>query len=268
MAAASINHHREGSGPPLILIHGIGSRWQMWEPVIGELARVREVIAIDLPGFGASPRPVAPEPPPGPGTLARLVGEFLEDLDLGHDRPPHVAGNSLGGWIALSLAAQGRAASATALSPAGFHTQAEGIFLLASLRATLAATRAIAPRAERLTAHGWARRALFAQLVAHGERISPEDAAANIRGVAGATWFEETLDVLVRERFFAGGPLGVPVTIAWGEHDRLLLRRQARRAAREIPGARMLTLAGCGHVPTYDDPGQVARVLLAGSAAA
>ena len=47
-----LNHHRSGSGEPLLLIHGIGSRWQMWEPVIGALAAHHEVIAIDLPGFG------------------------------------------------------------------------------------------------------------------------------------------------------------------------------------------------------------------------
>jgi len=55
------------------------------------------------------------------------------------------------------------------------------------------------------------------------------------------------------------------VTIAWGTKDRLLLPRQARRAARSIPGARLVMLSGCGHVPTYDDPEQVARVLLDGS---
>ena len=67
---------------------------------------------------------------------------------------------------------------------------------------------------------------------------------------------------------FAGGErIAVPVTIAWGAKDRLLLPRQARRAARAIPRARIVLLEGCGHVPTYDDPEQVARVLLEGSAA-
>ena len=53
-----------------------------------------------------------------------------------------------------------------------------------------------------------------------------------------------------------------PVTVAWGEQDRLLLPRQAERARRALPRARHIRLAGCGHVPTWDDPEQVARAIL------
>ena len=65
--------------------------------------------------------------------------------------------------------------------------------------------------------------------------------------------------------FHGGAGISVPVTVAWGEKDRVLFPRQAVRAAREIPTARMIGLTGCGHVPTYDDPPQVARVLLEGA---
>jgi pimeloyl-ACP methyl ester carboxylesterase len=54
---ASLNHYRGGEGEPLVLIHGIGSRWQMWEPVLEGLVAHRDVIALDLPGFGVSPMP-------------------------------------------------------------------------------------------------------------------------------------------------------------------------------------------------------------------
>ena len=67
-----LNHHRAGSGEPLVLIHGIGSRWQMWEPVLDRLTPHREVIAIDLPGFGASPMPPAGTLA-GPESLTSLV---------------------------------------------------------------------------------------------------------------------------------------------------------------------------------------------------
>ena len=50
----TLAHVRRGSGPPLALIHGVGSQWQMWEPVLERLSREREVIALDLPGFGDS----------------------------------------------------------------------------------------------------------------------------------------------------------------------------------------------------------------------
>ena len=83
--------------------------------------------------------------------------------------------------------------------------------------------------------------------------------------MAGAPWFDEMLDAILSDHFTGGEQIGVPVTIAWGEKDRLLLPRQAPRAARAIPSARAVTLRGCGHAPTYDDPRQVARVLLDGS---
>jgi pimeloyl-ACP methyl ester carboxylesterase len=116
-----VNFDRRGSGTPLVLLHGIGHRWQAWEPVIDTLAEHHDVIAIDLPGFGQSPVPDAGMPAQMSGTVS-AVGDFFDSLDLDH---PHVAGNSLGGAIALELAAAGRVASATALSPAGFFTAAE-----------------------------------------------------------------------------------------------------------------------------------------------
>jgi pimeloyl-ACP methyl ester carboxylesterase len=97
--------------------------------------------------------------------------------------------------------------------------------------------------------------------------MSAEESAANMRAVAQAAWFDETLRAITSERFSGGQQIDVPVTIAWGEYDRLLLPRQARRAQRAIPSARVVMLRGCGHVPIPDDPEQVARVLLEGSTA-
>jgi pimeloyl-ACP methyl ester carboxylesterase len=263
-APPELNFHRGGRGEPLVLIHGIGSRWQVWLPVLERLEREREVIALDLPGFGLSSRPAAGTPA-GPASLARMLCAFFDAHGL--DRP-HVAGNSLGGWIALELARRGRARSVTALSPAGFHTQAEGIFLLASLKLARAAARLARPDVARLMASERSRRIALFQLIGRPQRVPPFDAAESLRALADAPWFDETLDAIVRERFHGGAPLPVPVTIAWGEHDRLLLRRQAARAVHEVPNARLLTLMGCGHVPTYDDPDAVAGVLLDGSARA
>jgi pimeloyl-ACP methyl ester carboxylesterase len=264
-APMELVHHRSGVGEPLVLIHGLGLRWQVWEPVLPRVTAEREVIALDLPGFGASLMP-PPGTPAGVASLTRLVGEFLDELGL--DRP-HLAGNSLGGWISLELAKQGRARSATGLSPAGFHTALEGRFQRTSLWLTARTAGVLARRADRLMKPKLARVLAFGQYVARPTRIPPDDAAAILRGLAGAPWFDETLRAISAPAPFSGGEqIAVPVTIAWGQHDRLLLRHQARRAQRAIPGARVLTLQGCGHVPTYDDPEQVARVLLEGSAAA
>lgn len=245
-----------------MLIHGIGSRWQVWEPVLPRLRERHEVIALDLPGFGGSPMP-RPAPPPGVPALTELVLAFLDELGL---ERPHVAGNSLGGWLALELARAGRAASATGLSPAGFWTPAEAAFARASLYASVRAARLIAPVADRVLRPAWGRVAVLAQLVAHPTRLPGPDAADTVRALAAAPWFDATLTAICADRYRGGEPLPAPVTIAWGQHDRLLLRRQAQRAAQAVPGAASVTLAGCGHVPTYDDPEQVARVVLAGAA--
>jgi pimeloyl-ACP methyl ester carboxylesterase len=256
-----LNHHRQGSGEPLVLIHGIGSRWEVWKPELETVTREREVVAVDLPGFGGSPPP-PPGTPPGIQSLTRLVSEFLDHLGL--DRP-HVAGNSLGGWVSLELAKLGRARSATGLSPAGFHNDREAVYQRALLRSSFVASPLVAPRADALMASRFARVLSMKAFFRHPERIPPADAAAMWRGLHGATWFPETLDAITREPFSGGDQITVPVTIAWGEHDHLLLPRQARRAQRAIPHARVLTLTDCGHVPTYDSPEQVARVLLEGS---
>jgi pimeloyl-ACP methyl ester carboxylesterase len=253
-----LNHHRAGSGDPLVLIHGIGSRWQIWEPVLDALAAEYEVLALDLPGFGASPMP-PPGTPPGAESLTTLVEAFLREV--GFDWP-HVAGNSLGGLIALEMAQRGVARSATALSPAGFASPAETAYARGSLWFGVRAARLVAPSADRLLARPGTRRLALRQFVEHPERLTPAEAAADLRGLAHAPWFDETLPSLRAGEFSDESDIQVPVTVAWGEHDRLLLPRQARRAATEIPKARMVTLRGCGHVPTYDDPGQVARAIL------
>ena len=256
-----LNYHRTGTGPTLVLIHGIGHHWQGWDPVLDRLAGQRDVIALDLPGFGASPMPPAGTPP-GAGSLTDLVTDFLERLGV---QRPHVAGNSLGGWISLELAKRGRVASATALSPAGFHNGLEAVYQQTSFRILIAITRLIATNAEQILSRPRLRQLAFAQLVAHPLKLPREEIGPSVRALANAPWFDDTLRAINEEHFTGGAAISAPVTIAWGEYDRVLLPRQASRAARAIPSARMLTLSGCGHVPMTDDPEQVARVILEGS---
>jgi pimeloyl-ACP methyl ester carboxylesterase len=256
-----LNHFRGGSGEPLLLIHGIGSQWQVWEPVLGLLTPHRDVIAIDLPGFGATPRPLAGIPA-GPNSLVSLVGEYLDEIGVAR---PHVAGNSLGGLISLELAKRKLVRSATVLSPAGFANRRETFAARAQLRIAVRGARLAAPRADALLRSKFGRTLAFNLLVAHPTHISPAQAADATRALADAPWFDSTLPTVGPRAFESNGRTDVPVTIAWGERDRVLPPRQADRAARMLPAARMVTLYGCGHVPTYDDPEQVAQILLEGS---
>jgi len=248
-------YEQAGSGPPLLLVHGLGSCKEMWRPVMPLLAREREVIAVDLPGFGASP--------PGPDTVegqAAAVADFA--ASLGYDRP-HVAGNSMGGGIALALGALGRARTSCAISPIGFANDREAAYARVVLTLTRAASSAVAPVADALTRTGALRAALMSHTSSRPWRIPPADAALWVRACADAPSF---WDLLREAPGWDVVPPTCPTTVAWGDRDRLLIySRQAPRARRVLPAAQHVTLAGCGHVPTWDDPDQVARVILEAS---
>jgi pimeloyl-ACP methyl ester carboxylesterase len=254
----TLNYYRAGTGEPLVLMHGIGSRWEVYNSVLDRLSAEHDVIALDLPGFAGSPPP-PPGTPAGIASLVRLVVEFLDEQGL---ERPHLVGNSMGGWIALELAKLGRASSVTGLSPAGFHTPREARYQRAVLASGVRITRFTAPHARRLFRSRAMRTVMLYSYVARPWAVSVEDTALTVEGAARATWFEEMLAAITQPAHFTGGErIDVPVTIAWGDHDRLLLPRQAARAGRLIPRARVITLKGCGHLPTLDDPEQVARVL-------
>lgn len=248
---------RRGSGEPLVLLHGIGHRWQAWEPVLDRLAAAHTVIALDLPGFGASPVPPGGMPASMAATMARLPPLFA---GLGLDRP-HVAGNSLGGAIALELATAGAVASATVLSPAGFYTPAERRRAMRILRRLWAGSHLPEPVLRLLLRLPSVRALAFAPLVAHPERLSGERILGDTLALRRGRGFWPAARA-ARDYQFAGRP-AVPVTVAWGSLDRVLSPVQAELARRRLPAARHVPLPGCGHVPMSDDPELVASVILA-----
>ncbi len=258
----SLAHERAGSGRPLLLVHGIGSRRQVWGPVLERLATEREVVAVDLPGFGESADLPSGVTPTLDAHVDAVVG-FLDEQGLDEI---DVAGNSMGGGVALELARRGRVRTATALSPIGFWTPQERQWAVRSLKNTYATARALAPIAPALYATAAGRTLGSWQIAARPWRIPAEDAVASHKALAEADAFLPTLDKVSPYVFHDGPELRVPVTVAWGERDRLLLTRQSRRAMKVLPQARHLLLYGCGHVPMWDDPEQVAEVLLSGSA--
>ena len=253
-----LNHHRGGAGDPLVLIHGIGSSWQAWLPVLRALERRHEVLAVDLPGFGGS-KPLAPGTASTVPALADAVERTI--VTAGFERP-HLAGNSLGGWIALELARRGRARSVVALSPGGGWNHREAAYARAALASTYAAARRVRRHAGALTRTGVGRAAVFSLVSSRPWRIAPEEARLALEALGDADTFLETLDNSVSNRAEGLGQIDVPVTIAWGSRDRLLLPRQGPRFARAIPGATLRVLPGAGHVPMWDDPELVAGAIL------
>ncbi|MQA93253.1 MAG: alpha/beta fold hydrolase [Streptosporangiales bacterium] len=218
---------RRGAGPPVVLLHGIGSGWQSWEPVLPALAERFDVIALDLPGFGASP-PLPEGRRYGVFALADAAEEFW--TGLGVERP-YVVGHSMGGLVALELSRRGTVRAASAVSPAGFWSPPERLYVRAVLRGGLLATR------------------LFGADPGDGE-LPPRDTPGYlpmVDTIAGYT--------------FWGRPR-VPLTLLWGTRDPLLWPRQARRARRWCPEARLVWLPGCGHTPMEDHPTLLAHHLI------
>ena len=260
----TLNHVRRGSGETLVLVHGLGSQWQIWRPQLDRLAAERDVVALDLPGFGGSPPLPTDERP----TVERLTAAVCELMDeLGLDRP-HVAGFSLGGGIALEVARAGRARSVTALAPIGFWTRRERIYERALFRVSVGPGRRRAELTARLNRNPLARTLTTWHMCARPWRVPPDDAERAVANLLTSPGFDPTLDAHLEYLFRNGREIEVPITVAWGDLDLVLLSWQRFRARRALPQARHVTLRRCGHVPHWDDPDAVTETILAGSSRA
>ena len=250
-----IHHVRAGGGPPLVLIHGLGGTLVNWEPVLELLAAERDVIAVDMPGFGGS------DPlPDGTRHSAVAMGRAITAhiSALGIERP-HLAGNSLGGWAALEMAADGNAASVCAISPAGLwrrplgprgvDTRARGRQLRPLVLAALRTRRG--------------RRLLMGSTIARPDLMSSDEAVRWVSAWLDAPGYDDANEMMRTHIFDRGDEVEVPVTIAWGTADRLTRAPRAERMPRQT---RYLEVAGWGHTPTRDDPEGVTRLLLEASA--
>jgi pimeloyl-ACP methyl ester carboxylesterase len=252
------HQHRGGSGEPLVLVHGIGSSWRAFTPILRSLEARHDVLAVSLPGYGDSPAL------PGEPSVPALADAVEAELDVAGFDAPHVVGNSLGGWIAAELARRGRARSVVGLSPAGLWTPRELAYANRSLRTTLRVARALAPHADRLMRSAPLRAAAFGQVAARGWRIEPDEAAYALRTLADSPSFERTLAwINAGDRRVEGlTDLRVPLLVAWGTRDLLLPLRQARRWTALVPDSELRVLPGLGHLPMVDDPELVARTIL------
>lgn len=239
---------------PLVLLHPLGADRRVWRPVLALLAPHRDVLAVDLPGFGGSPALAGEDV--RPAALAEAVSAFLREQDLDGGRA-HLAGNSLGGWVALETALRGDAASVTAIAPAGLWPRA--LPPKPEVARTLA--RIARPALKGLVRSSGGRRLALLGTVAHPDRVPPADAAALVEAYADAPGFSKVNRAMRAGTFTRLAEVDVPVTLVWPERDRLVAR------PRDLPATvRELALRDAGHVPMWDDPQAVADTLLAGSA--
>jgi pimeloyl-ACP methyl ester carboxylesterase len=257
--ALELTRHRGGSGQPLVLVHGLGLSWRSWQPVLEALEGRHDVIAIDLPGFGAS-SPLPDRAAPTPTRLADAVEAELDRLGLD---APVLVGNSLGGWVALELARRGRAARAVAISPSGLESPPERAVIIAINQLMRLRARLRAPLGQWLTGPALARVILFGGLRSQPWRLSPDAAVGDLHDFGYSPGFQSTLSSTVATRAPMWlGEIQVPVRIAYGTSDLMLGVFTAPRFAAAIPRAELIPLPAVGHVPMLDDPELVARTIL------
>jgi len=253
-----LNAYREGSGPPLVLLPGLGSTLAEFRTVLPVLTQRYDVLALDLPGFGsAAPLPGRPTIP----ALADAVETELDRVDLAR---PAVAGNSMGGSVGLELARRGRAEQVIVLGPSGAETPPERIGVIALNEALRAASAAAVPGARLVASNPAPRTALLGFLHGRPWQLPAEAAAAEIRDFAQAPAFHAALRAVTgvwRRRPL--GDVDVPVRVCLGSRDLVIGAVSAPRMVAAIRDAELVPLPGCGHVPMSDDPQLVARAMTA-----
>ena len=257
---------RMGSGRPLLLLHGLGGSWRSWCTILPLLRPHRDVIAVDLPGFGDTPPLGRPTSIP---SLADAVTEFLGPQGLfGVD----VVGSSMGGRLALELARRGVTGSTVALAPGGFWRGWERRYFHRTIWTSVRLVRQLGrtmPRSFAALCHTPVGRTLLcSQVSARPWALDGSAVEDEMQSYLRARCFDELLASLVSLPEQEGAPAGSlhkPLSIVWGRQDRVCLPAQAGRASALFPDARLHWFNHCGHLPQWDQPEATAELILEGT---
>lgn len=234
-----------GSGPVLVLVHGLADDTTVWEQNIDALAKHYRVIAVDQIGFGKSAKPALAY---RVATFSDFLAEFLTQLKLGKVT---LVGNSLGGWVAAHTAISypNLVGGVVLVNSAGYsdlekHTKMPIEWLeLSSVEVNRKALPYIFhnKRLYEGEAGEQAARALVVQ------RITNQDGFTIMRFLQSLKRQEDVLDGRL-------SGLKVPTIVLWGENDRMIPLKIAERLQKEIPGAKLVPIPGCGHMPQLECP--------------
>jgi pimeloyl-ACP methyl ester carboxylesterase len=240
-----------GAGPPLLLVHGLSGCWQNWLENIPHFARTHRVIAVDLPGFGASPMPREPISIAG---YARFLEGVCDALSIS---AAAVVGNSMGGHIAseLAIASPQRVERLMLVSAAGIsaeHAQRDAVMTGGRVLAAIM-TRAAARNAEMARRAG-TRRIALSFVARHPDRLSAPLAHELMQG-AGKPGFLPALEAVLTHRISERLPqIACPTFVVWGEDDHVIPVGDAKHFDRLIPDVRVEVWPDTGHVAMLERP--------------
>jgi pimeloyl-ACP methyl ester carboxylesterase len=245
----------------MVCLHGFTDTWRSWELVLPALERHHDVLALTLPGHAGGPA-LTPEL-----TDDTLVDRVEQSIDAAGIQEAHLVGNSLGGYIALRLAARGRARSVVALAPAGGWADGDPWLreLLRLQRRVLEQAEAAAPHADAIAASPEGRRRATALITTNFEHIPPDLIAHQTVGVARAPEAGRMLAHAQRARWeLDAGRISCPVRVVWGTADKLLPWPESavRYRTQLLPHAEWIELEGIGHCPQLDAPLESAQLIL------
>ncbi len=251
-----------GSGDPIVFVHGLSGSWQNFLENMPAMAREHRVVALDLPGFGASQMPARDISISG---YARCVADVCAQLGVARAT---VVGNSMGGFIGAELAIEAPAlvdrlvlvSSAGLTTEGGVHDRVLGA--LGRLDDLAQAYLGwLVTRSQALTTRPRSRRLMLSIVTPHADRLDPALAAEQVRG-SGKPGFVAALDALnhypIRDRL---GRIGCPTLIVWGEKDRLIAVGDADVFAELIPDARKVVWPDTGHMAMLERPRAFNRLL-------
>jgi pimeloyl-ACP methyl ester carboxylesterase len=253
--------HRGGIGSPMVCLHGFVDTWRTWELVLPALEREHDVLALTLAGHAGGP-PIVGEVPDG--VLANTVERQMDEAGI---ETAHLVGCSVGGYVALKLAARGRAKSVVALAPAGGWATGDESFrdTLAFFTTMQDLLVAAVPHVDAILATREGRRRVTEFATVNFEHIPAELLAHQMRGAASCTAVVPLIEYAKRVGWnLDAASVSSPVRIVWGAEDRILPWPAAAARFRNewLPLVDWVLLEEAGHALQMDVPEEVARLIL------
>lgn len=252
---------------PLVLIHGFTDSTRTWDTLRPLLEPHHELLVPPTLGHHGG-APLSAEPMPSP--LQAMVDDLEVRMDEAGLERAHLVGNSLGGQIAIELAARGRALSLVALAPGGGWEEAKAVKkVMAYFERTRRMTPFAAKRARGLVSRPGLRKLVLRDVVAHGDRVPPAVAEALLVNGQECAMFEPMRDAVGGGHWHSDAlaPITVPTRVVWGSRDRVLPPQVATAHWRgALAEAEWLEMDGLGHLLQLDDPQEIARLVLEVSA--